>query len=123
MLEFAYTLYLAGMCECGHPRHICQHWDNDGWFTVETTQCHAKAAIERFTSDATYKAEPGELVFTTYTRPASKPLPPFVVLDRQPSNGEANGANDQKASETTGAGGKHRYADHKRKQRQLQKSR
>lgn len=98
------------MCDCGHPRNICQHWDNDGWFTVETTQCHAKAAIERFSDKRT--PEPGELIYTTYTRPATKPLPPFVVPDRGRRDGKAERTNDQQAGEAAGAGEHQGDSDH-----------
>lgn len=98
------------MCDCGHPRNICQHWDNDGWFTVETTQCHAKAAIERFSDKRT--PEPGELIYTTYTRPASKPLPPFVVLNGQPGNGKTESAQDHQSRERSGASEAERHTNH-----------
>ena len=74
MLTFAYTLYLAGMCSCGHPTKICQHPDNDGWFEAKTTICNAQAEIDRITGADKYQAEPGERFYTSYTRPADKPL-------------------------------------------------
>lgn len=72
----AYTLYRDGTCDCGWPRHICQHPDNDGWFTAHSKTCHNKAAVERLTGAKNYKPEPGQLVYTTYDRPADKPLAP-----------------------------------------------
>ena len=80
LLTFAYTLYLAGMCSCGHPKHLCQHPDNDGWYKAETVICNAQAAIDNITGKDGYKAEPGELFVTRYTRPADEPLLPLSVF-------------------------------------------
>lgn len=77
MLEYAYALYVQGMCDCGWPRTLCQHPDNDGWFTAHRTTCHSRAAVEQITHAKDYKPEPGELIYTTYDRPESKPLPPL----------------------------------------------
>ena len=80
LLTFAYTLYLAGMCSCGHPVKLCQHPDNDGWFEARTVICHSRAAVDASTGKEGYKPEPGELFSTVYTRPADKPLRPLTEL-------------------------------------------
>lgn len=71
----ALTAYEAGMCECGHPRHICHHTDNDGWFNTAEVTCHAQAAVERVTGAKDYRPEPGVRVVPVYARPKDKPLP------------------------------------------------
>lgn len=76
-LTLAYTVYRDRLCECGHDKLLCRHPDNDGWFEAHTSVCQAKAAVERLTGAKGYEPEPGELVYTTYERPDSKPLPPF----------------------------------------------
>lgn len=76
-LTLAFTIYKARLCDCGHDRMICRHPDNDGWFKAKTSTCHAKAEVERLTGAKGYKPEPGQMVYAEYTRPASKPLPPF----------------------------------------------
>ena len=89
------------MCDCGHPRHICQHPDNDGWFDAETTQCHAKAAMDRFSAE-NKEPEPGTLVYTRYTRPDSKPLPPLNSGQdalAEPDRAEHQPGDDQEAAE------------------------
>ena len=79
MLGLALTIYEDGMCSCGHPKHLCRHPSNDGWFEVKTDQCQARAATDRVTSVKGYKPEPGTALYTVYTRPESKPLPPFPI--------------------------------------------
>ena len=58
---------------------IAHHPDNDGWYDAHKTQCHRCAAQERAVKGNgkdPYEPAPGEKVYATYTRPASKPLPP-----------------------------------------------
>lgn len=74
----ALTIYEDGLCQCGQPVSIAHHPDNDGWYDAKKSFCNSCAARERATSGSgseTYKPEPGENVFTKYTRPAHKPLP------------------------------------------------
>lgn len=68
------------MCSCGHPKQLCQHPDNGGWYKAETVVCNAQAAIDVIKGKDGYKPEPGEMFFTTYTRPADKPLRPLSVF-------------------------------------------
>ena len=59
---------------------LAHHPDNDGWYTAHKTQCHKCAAQERATqgtSKEPYVPQPGERVYATYDRPATKPLPPL----------------------------------------------
>lgn len=59
---------------------IAHHPDNDGWYDAAKVQCQSCASRERETTGtpkAPYKPQPGEKVYTLYTRPADKPLPPL----------------------------------------------
>jgi hypothetical protein len=71
----ALTIYEDGLCKCGQPVILAHHEDNDGWYTAHATQCHSCAARER-ASKPTKGAEPtpGQQWYTTYDRPADKPL-------------------------------------------------
>lgn len=79
MLSLALTVYEAGLCKCGQPMIFAHHPDNDGWYDAKTSQCHSCAAQEIATAPSgnePYKPDPGEKMYTVYTRPAHKPLPP-----------------------------------------------
>jgi len=79
VLSLALTIYEDGLCSCGQPIILAHHPDNDGWYEAHKTQCHSCAARERATqgtSKEQYIPQPGERVYTTYDRPAHKPLPP-----------------------------------------------
>jgi hypothetical protein len=79
VLTLALTIYEDGLCACGQPMAVAHHPDNDGWYDAKKVQCNSCAKRENATSgDGTnpYKAAPGEKVYTIYTRPANKPLPP-----------------------------------------------
>ena len=60
LLEFAYTLYVEGMCECGRPKFECRHPDNAGAYEAEDVTCHAQAAVEERTGAKGFKPEPGQ---------------------------------------------------------------
>lgn len=60
LLEFAYTLYVEGMCECGRPKSECRNEDNAGLYEVADVTCYAQAAIEEHTGQTGFKAEPGQ---------------------------------------------------------------
>ncbi|MDR4533209.1 hypothetical protein [Glutamicibacter sp. PS] len=77
LLSLALTVYEDGLCSCGHPVELAHHPDNDGWYEAHQKICHACAARERATKGTEknpHRAEPGERVYTTYDRPAGKPL-------------------------------------------------
>jgi hypothetical protein len=76
----ALTIYEDGLCGCGQPLVLAHHEDNDGWYEAHKKQCHSCAARERATQGNgkdQYTPAPGEKVYTVYTRPEGKPLPPF----------------------------------------------
>lgn len=78
VLMLALTTYEAGLCACGQPVVLAHHEANDGWYEAHKTQCHSCAARERATQpggNSPYVPQPGEKVYTTYARPADKPLP------------------------------------------------
>jgi hypothetical protein len=95
LLTFAYTLYLAGMCSCGHPTKVCQHPDNDGWFEAKTVVCNAQAEIDRITGAEKYKPAPGERFYTEYTRPADKPLRALTPDANPDDRGDEPGESDE----------------------------
>lgn len=81
LLEFAYTLYVEGMCDCGRPKHECRDEANRGLYEVADVTCYAQAAIEEHTGQKGFKAEPGQRFYATeiddelITRRAFAPLP------------------------------------------------
>lgn len=80
LLSLALTIYEDGLCACGQPIVLAHHPDNDGWYEAHKRTCQSCAARERATQGngkAAYEAAPGEKVYTTYDRPADKPLPPM----------------------------------------------
>ena len=95
LLTFAYTLYLAGMCSCGHPTKVCQHPDNDGWFEAKSVVCNAQAEIDRITGAEKYKPAPGERFYTEYTRPADKPLRALTPDTKPDDRGDEPGKSDE----------------------------
>lgn len=80
LLEFAYTLYLDGLCDCGRPKHECRNDANAGLYEVADVTCHAQAAIEEYTGKEKFKPEPGQRFYATeideelITRRAFPPL-------------------------------------------------
>ena len=60
LLEFAYTLYVEGMCECGRPKSECRDDANRGLYEVADITCHAQAAVEEHTGQEKFKPEPGQ---------------------------------------------------------------
>lgn len=84
LLTLAYTVYLDGLNDLGFPSMQARHFDNDGFYEVETILDHSAAALERHNQD-NKDPEPGERVFVKYTRPEGKPLGPFTP-DAKPNN-------------------------------------
>jgi len=60
LLEFAYTLYVEGMCECGRPKFECRNEANAGLYEAASIVCQAQAAVEERTGQKDFKPEPGE---------------------------------------------------------------
>ena len=59
-MEFAYTLYVEGMCSCGRPKFECRNDANRGLYIAADITCHAQAAVEEHTGQEKFKAEPGQ---------------------------------------------------------------
>lgn len=81
LLEFAYTLYVEGMCECGRPKFECRNEANRGLYEVADVTCYAQAAVEEHTSQKDFKPEPGQRFYAVeideelITRRTFAPLP------------------------------------------------
>ena len=60
LLEFAYTLYVEGMCECGRPKSECRNPLNEGAYEAPDITCYAQAAVEERTGQKGFKPEPGQ---------------------------------------------------------------
>lgn len=79
-LMLGYRSYLATLCpgECGQPRELAHHWDNEGWYSVEDedrTTCHACTALKQ--AGAKEPIEPVEFLTISHPRDyATKPLRP-----------------------------------------------
>lgn len=79
LLSLALEIYTDGLCGCGQPAILAHHPDNDGWYDTKKIQCKSCSSREmatQGTSNNPYEPSPGEKVYTVYTRPESKPLPP-----------------------------------------------
>ena len=59
-MEFAYTLYLEGLCDCGRPKWECRNEANRGLYEVSDVTCYAQAAVEEHTRQEKFKADPGQ---------------------------------------------------------------
>jgi hypothetical protein len=59
-LEFAYTLYVEGLCECGRPKFECRNEANRGLYEVADITCYAQAAVEEYTGQEKFKPDPGQ---------------------------------------------------------------
>lgn len=59
-MEFAYTLYVDGTCECGRPKVECRNDANRGLYEVADVTCHAQAAVDEHTGQEKFKPDPGQ---------------------------------------------------------------
>jgi len=64
-LEFAYTLYIEGLCDCGRPKFECRNEANAGLYEVDSVTCQAQAAVEEHTGQKGFKPEPGQRFYAT----------------------------------------------------------
>lgn len=94
MLEFAYTLYLEGLCgECGRPKFECRNEANNGLYEVADVTCYAQAAIESYTGQKGFKPEPGQRFYAVeidedlVTRRTFAPLPDADDQNNEPGEG------------------------------------
>ena len=65
LLEFAYTLYVDGLCDCGRPKVECRNEANAGLYEVADVTCYAQAAVEEHTGQEKFKPEPGQRFYAT----------------------------------------------------------
>lgn len=93
-MEFAYTLYVEGLCDCGRPKAECRNEANEGAYEVADVTCYAQAAIEEHTGQKGFKAEPGQRFFaveideSVITRRTFAPFPD--ADERNDEAGEGN---------------------------------
>lgn len=96
-MEFAYTLYLEGLCDCGRPKFECRNDANRGLYEVADITCHAQAAIEEHTGQKDFKAEPGQRFYATelddelITRRTFAPLPDADKRHDEPEERDERG--------------------------------
>ena len=64
-MEFAYTLYIEGLCDCGRPKFECRNEANAGLYEVDSVTCQAQAAVEEHTGQKGFKPEPGQRFYAT----------------------------------------------------------
>ena len=64
-MEFAYTLYVEGLCECGRPKWECHNEANRGLYEADDVTCYAQAAIEEHTGQKGFKPEPGQRFYAS----------------------------------------------------------
>ena len=97
LLEFAYTLYLDGMCDCGRPKWECRNDENRGLYEAADVTCHAQAAIEEHTGQEKFKAEPGQRFYASeidedlITRRTFAPLTQADDRGNEPGKGHSGG--------------------------------
>lgn len=94
LLEFAYTLYVEGMCECGAPKSECRNPENAGLYEVDSVTCQRQAAIEEHTGAKGFKPEPGQRFYASeidedlVTRRTFAATPPLDESDDQQGESE-----------------------------------
>ena len=97
-MEFAYTLYVEGMCElCGGPRSECRNDDNAGAYEAAETTCHKQAAVEEKTGAKDFKPEPGQRF---YARPIDESViqhRTFAPLPYADNRGDETGESDERS--------------------------
>ena len=64
-MEFAYTLYVEGLCDCGRPKWECRNEANRGLYEVADVTCFAQATVEEHTGQDKFKADPGQRFYAT----------------------------------------------------------
>ena len=64
-MEFAYTLYIEGLCDCGRPKFECRNEANAGLYEVDSVTCQAQAAVEEHTGQKGFKPDPGQRFYAT----------------------------------------------------------
>ena len=98
MLEFAYTLYVEGLCDCGRPKFECRNEANAGLYEVADVTCYAQAAVEEHTGQKDFKPDPGQRFYATeiddelITRRAFAPL--TYADNGDDKSGESDSASD-----------------------------
>jgi hypothetical protein len=95
LLEFAYTLYVEGMCDCGRPKFECRNEANEGAYEVADVTCHAQAAVEEHTGQKDFKAEPGQRFYAVEIDESVITRRTFAPLPKPDDGGNESGQRDQ----------------------------
>lgn len=91
-MEFAYTLYVEGLCDCGRPKFECRNEANRGLYEAADITCYAQAAIEERTGQNGFKPEPGQRFYAQeiddelVTRRTFTPFPDADDKHDEPGN-------------------------------------
>lgn len=98
LLEFAYTLYVEGLCDCGRPKWECRNDANAGLYEVADITCYAQAAVEEHTGQEKFKADPGQRFYATEIDDELITRRTFAPLT-QPDDGDDKSGEGNKAGE------------------------
>lgn len=93
-MEFAYTMYIEGMCECGRPKFECRNEANRGLYEVADTTCYGQAAVEEHTGQKGFKAEPGQRFYATEIDADLVTRRTFAVFPDTDNRGDEPGEGD-----------------------------
>ena len=94
LLEFAYTLYVEGMCECGRPKSECRNDANAGLYEAADVTCYAQAAVEERTGQAGFKPDPGQRFYATEIDEELITRRTFAPLSEADNRGDESGKGD-----------------------------
>jgi hypothetical protein len=94
LLEFAYTLYVEGMCECGRPKFECRNEANAGLYEVADVTCYAQAAVEEHTGQKGFKPDPGQRFYATEIDEELIARRTFAPLPNADNRGDETGKGD-----------------------------
>lgn len=94
-MEFAYTLYVEGMCDCGRPKAECRNDANAGLYEVADVTCHAQAAVEEHTGQKDFKPEPGQRFYAVEIDDELVTRRPFAPLTNANERDDEAGERDK----------------------------
>ena len=94
-MEFAYTLYLEGLCECGRPKFECRNDANAGLYEVADVTCYAQAAVEEHTGQEKFKPEPGQRFYAAEIDEDLITRRAFAPLAQPDKRGDESGERDK----------------------------
>lgn len=95
-MEFAYTLYVEGLCDCGRPKWECRNEANRGLYEVADVTCYAQAAVEEHTGQDKFKADPGQRFYASEIDDELITRRAFAVLPDANNGDDEPGQSDQR---------------------------